>query len=269
MYSKMVSRALPALIVFVLDESKSMADALAGTSDPKFQLVERYFGKILEKLLERCTEPRGSGVVIKPRYYLYVIRYGTAPEVWGEGLMDIEAAAMRFAESHNSLGLGGHLDGTDAQNALTAGYDFLRGAIQDPRFQNSWPPTVIHITDGESQTDASGVASDIMKLATADGNVLIVNAYIGTQTILLYKGPNDFPGYVDEPDVGSSDDNLRLFQMSSIVPETIRQNLISDGTFPKMRASSRLFFDVRSAEMLCSVLQVVGSLGSRADRDVK
>ena len=43
-------------------------------------------------------------------------------------------------------------------------------------------------------------------------------------------------------------------------------NLIDDGVFPQLRAGARLFFDVRTKEMLKHVIQVVGSLGSRAAR---
>ena len=56
--------------------------------------------------------------------------------------------------------------------------------------------------------------------------------------------------------------------MSSEAPESIRQNLIEDGVFPNLRQGSRLFFDVRTREMLKHVIQVVGSIGSRADRQV-
>jgi len=74
---------------------------------------------------------------------------------------------------------------------------------------------------------------------------------------------------VDAGEAGPDRDNLRLFEMSSVVPDCIRQNLIQDNVFPKLRAGARLFFDVRCKKMLKHVLQVVGSLGSRADRTVK
>lgn len=125
---------------------------------------------------------------------------------------------------------------------------------------------VLHLTDGESQTDASAVAEQIKQMATTDGNVLLVNAYIGTQTSLNYQGPEDFPGYVDIAEAGPRDDNMRMFSMSSVMPESIRANLAVDTIFPKMRAGSRLFFDVRTKEMLMHVIQVVGSIGSRAVR---
>jgi len=117
-----------------------------------------------------------------------------------------------------------------------------------------------------SHTDASAVAEQIKQLTTNDGNVLIVNAFIGTQTNLSYKGPEDFPGYTTEQEAGSSEDNIRLFNMSSVMPETIFRNLVDDGIFPNLRPDARLFFDVRTKEMLKHVIQVVGSIGSRADR---
>ena len=90
--------------------------------------------------------------------------------------------------------------------------------------------------------------------------------HIGTRTSLNYKGPDDFPGYVEEAEAGPSPDNIRLFNMSSQVPNSMRQNLIEDGIFPQLRPGARLFFDVRTKEMLKHVIQVVGSQGSRANQ---
>jgi hypothetical protein len=105
-----------------------------------------------------------------------------------------------------------------------------------------------------------------MALSATDGNVLMLNAYIGTQTSLSYTGPEDFPGYIAEEEAGPSEDNLRLFRMSSPMPESIRRNLVDDGIFPAVREGARLFFDVRTREMLKHAIQAVGSMGSRADR---
>jgi len=265
-YEQKISRAKPGLIGLVLDDSGSMADNLPGTSDPKFKWVERYVGNILEELLSRSSELKGADVVIKSRYYLYVIQYGTDTKLWGDGEMDIEAAVKRFSDSGNSLGLGGHLSGTDAEKALQQAYHYLAQAVASERFKNSFPPMVFHLTDGESQTDATETARKIKELSTDDGNVLMVNAYIGTQTSLNYTGPEDFPGYVDVSEAGPSEDNVRLFHMSSDSPECILENLKADNIFPKLRSGSRLFFDVRTKETLKHSLQVVGSMGSRMAR---
>ena len=265
-YERKISRANPGLIVFVLDDSGSMADKLPGTSDSKYQWVERYVGIILEELLSRCSEVKGDGVVIKPRYYLYVIKYGSDTELWGDGEMDIEAAVELFSNAGNSLGLGGHLVGTDTEKAFQQMHDYLVQALASERYAESFPPMIFHLTDGESHTDASEIARRIMQLSTNDGNVLMINAYIGTQTSLSYNGPEDFPGYVNATETGSRDDNVRLFNMSSEAPECIIENLKADNIFPKLRSGSRLFFDVRTKETLKHTLQVVGSMGSRMNR---
>lgn len=265
-YAKKISRAEPGLLGIILDDSGSMADNLDQTSDPKYQWVERYFGIILHELLSRSSEVKGDAVVVKPRYYLTIVKYGSHPELWGSPEMDIQAAVELFSKSGNSLGLGGHLGGTDTEAAFAEMLVHLKNSLAGERFRNAFPPMVLHLSDGESRTDASVIAEEMKGLSTADGNVLVVNAYIGTRTHLNYRGPEDFPGYVDVSEVGSSPDNVRLFEMSSVAPSPIEANLKSDGIFPQIRSGSHVFFDVRTRDMLKNVLQVVGSLGSRMAR---
>ena len=267
-YEKKISRAEPGLIVPVIDDSGSMGENLPGTSDPKCTWTGRLMGTIFKELVERCTELKGDTVQVKPRFFVYPILYGGTQVLWG-GEMDIEAAIRKYADSGNSLGLNGNLGGTDAKAAFEKVYDYLKEAVKDERFRESFPPMFFHLTDGMSATDATPIAEQIKQLSTQDGNVLVVNAYIGTQTDLNYKGPEDFPGYVDLSDVGTEEDNVRLFNMSSEAPACIRQNLIDDGIFPNFREGARLFFDVRTKDMLKHAIQVVGSLGSRADRNAR
>lgn len=268
-YERKISRAEPGLIVPVLDDSGSMEDSLPGSSDPKYQWVERLYGNILQELLARSTDLKGETAVVKARYILFHILYGTEPQIWGNGEMDIEATVKKYTEDSNSLGLGGNLSGTNAKAAFEEALAYLKQAVTQERFKKSFPPMLWHLTDGESATDATPFAEQIKQLATEDGNVLIVNVYIGTKTNLNYNGPDDFPGYVDISEVGSREDNIRLFNMSSEAPVCIRENLVDDGIFPNLREGARLFFDVRTKEMLKHAIQVVGSLGSRADRTGK
>lgn len=263
-YEKRISQSEPGLILFLLDDSVSMSGALPGTSDPKYSWVERYAGYLLEEMLARSTTPAGDELVIKARYYAYTIVYGGTTQVWGDGLLDIQSVVERYAQANRSFGLSGQISATDAARAFTCALDVLRTIVTDERFCNSFAPMVFHLTDGESQTDAAAVAEEIKSLATADGNVLVVNAYIGTRTNLTYHGPEDFLGYVTAEEAGPSPYNVRLFEMSSEMPACIRQNLVDDGIFPVIRPDARLFFDVRTKEMLKHVIQVVGSIGSRA-----
>jgi len=266
MYEKKISAANPGLIVPISDDSGSSCDTFPGTSDPVFMWIERYFSIILKELLARCTDIHGTQAKIKSRYFTSFVMYGSKPQVWGEPVMDSESAVKKYKDTDNSFGLGGHLGGTDAKAAFEKAYDIIKDAVMEDRFKDSFPPMVFHLTDGLSATDATPIDEKIKALSTSDGNVLVVNAFIGTQTSLEYKDPADFPGYTTEQEAGPSQDNIRLFNMSSQMPEAIHQNLIDDGIFPNLRNGSRLFFDVRTKEMLKHVIQVVGSIGSRADR---
>jgi uncharacterized protein YegL len=262
-YKKKVERAHPSLITMILDDSGSMAGSMNGTTDARCDWVERYSGIILKELLARSTEVAGESHKIKARYYLDVIKYGSSVETWSDEELDIGEAVNRFAEASGKFGLGGHLGGTDAEAAFREALPRLEKALVKDRFKDSFPPIVFHLTDGESASDAYPVAQQIMNLSSSDGNVLIVNAYIGASTALSYNDNQDFPGYLTEQEIGANPDNLRLFHMSSVMPNSMRQNLISDGIFPMIRENVRLFFDVRTKEMLKHVIQVVGSGGSR------
>ena len=79
-HEQKISRDKPGLIIPVLDDSVSMHDYMLGTTDPKFQWVERLFGIELKEMLTRSTDVKGDGVVVKPRYYLYVVKYGSSTE---------------------------------------------------------------------------------------------------------------------------------------------------------------------------------------------
>jgi len=269
-YERKVERAHPALIVMVLDDSGSMSTNMTGTSDTRYDWVERYSRIILKELLERSMDVTGTTQTVRPRYYLDVVKYGSTVEPWQNGSeggaeLDIGEAAKKLSDN-GSFGLGANLGGTDTAAAFQRALERIERALQKERFKDSFPPIVFHLTDGESHTDAEPIARQIMGLSSTDGNVLVVNGYIGTSTNLNYKDPNDFPGYLDEQEVGSSPDNLRLFRMSSVMPNTMRENLVNDGIFPAIRENARLFFDVRTKEMLKHVIQVVGSGGSRLAR---
>ncbi|HEY0377985.1 MAG TPA: hypothetical protein VGC87_13785 [Pyrinomonadaceae bacterium] len=269
-YEKVVRRAEPALIVMILDDSGSMSTNMTGTSDTRHQWVERYSEIILKELLARSMEMAGDTPTVRPRYYLDIIKYGSSVQPWqtgpeGDEEMDIGAVAKKLSDS-GSLGLSGGLGGTDTAAAFQFALTRIEKALQKERFRNSFPPIVFHLTDGESHTDAEPIAQQMMSLSSNDGNVLVVNGYIGTSTQLTYKDEKDFPGYLTEQEVGHEADNLRLFRMSSLVPATMRENLVGDGIFPAIRENVRLFFDVRTKDMLKHVIQVVGSGGSRLAR---
>ncbi len=266
MYERIVSSFLPTIVFFIVDESGSVADSFPGSDVPVWEWIARFMGHIIKEMLTRSTDVQGDSIIVKPRYYIGIIFYGKSPHFWGDPLMDIQTVVDRYSQAGNSFGQGGHLGGTDTLAAFEMAYQSLEQHLRDDRFQNSFPPLVFHFTDGLSHTDASPIAEKIKSLSVQDGNALVANAFIGSQTSLNYQGPQDFPGYVMESEAGPSVNNIRLFNMSSVMPETIHQNLVNENIFPNIRNQSRLFFDIRSREMVKNCLQIAGSGGSRHDR---
>jgi hypothetical protein len=269
MYSKKVQSLEPGLIVFVLDDSGSMGEPLPGTSDPKHTWVDRYVGAILRELLARSTEMKGEAIVVKPRFYVTFITYGSTVQTWPRDAREpltIEAAMTMYAggsDGTSGLGLNGGQGGTDALQAFESAREVVRGALLDEKFKQSFPPMVFHLTDGQSATDATDLSTELRSLSSTDGNVLVVNALLGTTTSLLYTSPADFPGYLSADEAGPDAYSTRLFMMSSRAPDTIRDNLVGDEIFPRFRSGASLYFDVRTKDMLKNVIQSVGSVGSR------
>jgi hypothetical protein len=80
-----------------------------------------------------------------------------------------------------------------------------------------FPPTVLHISDGESTDgDPTSVAEAIKSLRTSDGEVLVYNCHLSSQRAATIQ----FPGSADS----LPNDHARvLLGMSSILPEVFRQ----------------------------------------------
>jgi len=157
-YQKLVQRAQPALIQMILDDSASMKIEMPGTSKTRYELVEQHAGVLLTELIARSTHFEANGPVVRPRYFLDVIKYGSRVEHWSASELDIDAASRQFDAENGSFGLGGKLEGTDAAKAFQSAYDRLQVMLNHSRYKDSFPPMVFHLTDGESQSDASELA---------------------------------------------------------------------------------------------------------------
>jgi hypothetical protein len=88
---------------------------------------------------------------------------------------------------------------------------------------DSFPPMVIHITDGESQ-DGSPLkyAAAVRELATSDGNVLLFNCHLSAAEAEPFVFPAAEPHGAD-PLAGV------LYQMSSPLPEPFFRSAVAEG----------------------------------------
>jgi hypothetical protein len=244
-YAAEISRLHPTCLLFLIDQSASMEDPFGGDVGPdgagleapgagsKAQSVADAINRLLSTLVIRATKAEG----VRHYFDVGVLGYGSKVgpafdgPLAGRSLVSIEdiyANPARVEERTRKVpdGAGGlveeqfklpiwfdpvSVNGTPMCAALRLAASILEPWVLD--HAASYPPIVINLTDGESTDgDPTQPAEELRRLATDDGNVLVLNCHLSSK-----KGPKLlFP---------DSETNLadtfarRLFGMSSVLPE--------------------------------------------------
>lgn len=232
MYSAEISRTVPTAFLFLVDQSGSMQDVMTNGKS-KAQFVADVLNRTLATLITRCTKSEGT------RDYFEVGVLGYSGSKVENGLSGALAASILHPISQlesNPLrvedrvkrvddGAGGLVDmgikfpvwfepnasgGTPMCEAIRTAAETL--AAWCDAHPNSYPPTVLHVTDGASSDgDPTQLANDLQLIGTQDGGVLLFNLHVST----LGGDPVRFPS----SDAGLSDEYARLlFRMSSPLP---------------------------------------------------
>ena len=267
-YKKNAERANPACILFLIDQSFSMTEGLAGATDPektKIKALSTAVNRFISDLIGMCEKGEDQ-----PRDYFYigVIAYTTdrsdppnvlvGPVLQGQNgtlsgrdlisVSDLFNDPLAIEDRMRKFddGAGGLIEmpvkfpiwyrepdpmtmgGTPMSHAL----EYARGIAEAwcGSRPDSFPPVVIHLTDGEpTDGDPEPYAEALKALETVDGNVLLFNCHLSSSQ----AAPVVFP--VSESML--SDDYAKLlYRMSSELPESpeIKAQLESKGVnFPK------------------------------------
>jgi hypothetical protein len=229
-----ISRHNPTCFLFLIDQSHSMAqrfgDRSEGPGVTKALAVADALNDLLRNLIITCSKADGV------RNYLDVgvIGYGeTVGPAWagplaGQYLVPIREVASGFkdildrsAENTDSFGQSGGKSSkfpvwveprasgsTPMCEALTLAHQLLQGYVM--RNFNCFPPTVVHITDGEA-TDGnpSRIMNAITDLTSSGGNVTLINVHLSSSRDAL---PTSFP---DSPEGLPNDFARLLFDRAS------------------------------------------------------
>ncbi len=244
-YTAEISRTNPSAFVFLVDQSGSMVEPIAGSEGKrKCDSVADAINRLLHNLIIKCA--RGEG--IRNFYEVGVIGYGSTvgPSFSGKlagrdlvPLSEIANSPARVEERTRQIddGAGGFITQktkfpiwfeptakgiTPMGAALDLAHHSLKNWVGSHQY--SYPPIVINISDGEA-TDFGPVpqAEALTSLATVDGNVLLLNCHISSQPV----APIVFP----ESDNDLPDEFARtLFQVSSKLPDSMR-NLARNENF--------------------------------------
>ena len=237
-YRASVSRANPTLVLFLLDMSGSMEETFKGRIT-KAEFLARSVDRTLEELVVRCRKADGV------RDYFHVGCWGFGDErVWS--LLPLEEKILpisRLAQSPRSIqrdeaGLphpSWVLPKAEGNTPLRAAFRetcLLVGEWCD-RHYDSYPPTVILITDGKSTDGIPKEEAKILKqLHTSDGETLLFCLHIATQSEGEILFPAQAPQRLDA-------DGKVLFEISSPMPLHIRQQALRLGY--SLEEGSRFF----------------------------
>jgi len=231
-YTKEINRKNPTCFLFVIDQSGSMDETMSG-GRVKSEFVADVLNRTIAETIVRCTKADG----VRDYFEIGVIGYGgdDVGSAFGGALAgrtllpisEIESNPLRIEEREEDFDSGDdvlekqlvkfpvwidpiHDGGTPMSTAM--GIIAETVAEWCDAHPNSYPPTVVHVTDGQS-TDGSPeeIAEAIKGISTNDGDVLLFNLHVDTES----GDEIVFPSFEDElPD----DYAALLFRMSSTVP---------------------------------------------------
>jgi len=253
-YKQSMSTIYPGCILILIDQSGSMSEPTAGgQGKTKAEAVAEAVNEILNVVIIESSQ----GFVVKDRFYVGVIGYGTNeadavdyarpafsdPNLSGRNLIPISEIENNKLGHHEMLQTEQSDDTgkpeektsqvpywfepmaygkTPMCQAFRLAYDILREWVDDPKHKKCFPPIVINITDGMptdgSSDDLIAAAKRTMGLSTSDGNTLVYNCCISSTIGDFIQFPSDTAGIKDELAV-------TLFEASSIIPETLLYEL--------------------------------------------
>ena len=228
-----ISRNNPTAFLFVVDQSGSMSDRMS-IGKSKAEFVSDALNRTLMNLIGRCTKSEG----VRDYFEVGVIGYGGRgvdngfSGALGSRVLNpvsaIEQSPTRVEDRKKKMddGAGGIVEtsvkfpvwfepradgGTPMRAALTKAAEEL--AAWCDAHPESYPPTVLHVTDGESgDGDPEEIASNLAQLRTNDGQVVVMNIHVSALGSDTIKFPSSESGLPDSY-------AKLLFRMSSPLPE--------------------------------------------------
>ena len=278
-YSQEISRQNKACFLFLLDQSFSMEEPLGSSSKRKCDELVTAINGWLQNMAIRASGDEG----IKDWMDVGVFGYRTdrsanpiiesallgalagrtlvsITEIGGNpARIDTRAQLIPDEETGQMIEVPCELPvwvdpvtegGTPMCHMLYRAHELLSEWIS--RHPRSFPPIVVHITDGESQDgDPVPYAEAVRKLCTEDGNVLLFNCHLS----MTAADPFMFPAY----DANLPDELARvLFHMSSLLPEPFVRLATGEGFQLQPGARGMAF----NADMVC-LIQFL-NMGTRA-----
>lgn len=226
-YKTLATSRTPALIIYVIDISSSMASPLGGVS--RIEVVKNVLKSTFKKMIERSL--RGPEIV--PRYRVAIYAYS-------DGVYDIYNGAKTIDEIAK-IGIPDlyPMNHTDTASAFLAVEEFLKQEI--PNIQDHPAPLICHITDGHyTGANPIPIVQRILDMRVKDGNVLIENILISDDVLVKpIQSIKKWRGVRSEPEIKDEYAKV-LFDISSTIPDSIRSLMAEYGY--DISPNAKMFF---------------------------
>ena len=280
-YTAEITRTNPTCVLFMIDQSRSMSDEISAGDGaaPKSVGVAGTINRWLQELSIKCAKSDG----IRDYYHVGVIGYGknVGPALVGPAagkdlvpISEIASNPGRIEERKRKVpDEKGKLrkqsvrvpiwfdavadGGTPMCQASAEAYRVLEGWLAEHR--DSFPPLVIHITDGEATDgDPEQRVRALTGLSSSDGNTTLFNIHLSAHKDAT---PVIFP---DSPDNLPDEYSRMLFNTASPLTDTMRAIANEQGI--PTTAGSRAF--VLNCDMVALVQAIeIGTRPSNAAMD--
>ena len=280
-YSAEISRNNPTCFLFVIDQSGSMADKYINAGLSKADALATTINNMFQGLVLKCAKgDTDNPMGVRNYFYVGVIGYGgngvTLPlqkQHQGKDLVSVSDIAnfpARIEERVKKIpdGAGGLVEttvkfpiwfdatasgGTPMKEAFTKANQIIDTWLQQN--PDSFPPVVIHITDGES-TDGSPI-EEMNKLkaqASSDGNVVLFNlhTHARSESLSTITFPNSDTSLPDQY-------AKMLYQGASVLPEIFKK-IASNDFGMKLQNDAKAFLLNGGYEVIITALEI----GTRA-----
>lgn len=249
-YAAPISRTNPACLLFLIDQSKSMADPFPGTGQTKAGVVADALNRLIQNVVLRSAKADG----VRDYFRVGVIGYGQGVRAGLGGAVphkvlipvsELGAHPLRV-ESRTKLipdGVGGAIEQKvkfpvwfDAEasgqtpmcEALAAAGLAVKGFVDE--FPDAFPPIVLNLTDGmPSDGNPQYNARLLCNMGTSDGATLLFNLLISSQPVTA----DYFPA--TEEHLTDTCSKL-LFRTASVLPPKMYEAARSEGHDLKPRA---------------------------------
>jgi hypothetical protein len=245
-----------------------MDDEIAGEHERKADFLAGAINRLLQNLCLKCLKGEDE---VRDYFSVCVIGYGASVgpalsgALAGKPVIPISDIAFKPARIETrfrktSDGAGGIIeqefklpiwidpiaDGTTPmKEALELAREIVGRWTRD--HPSCFPPVVMHFTDGEANSDPTGMAERLRSLQTTDGKVLLLNAHVSSQGGREHVFPHTGENLPDEF-------ATMLFQMSSTLPRQMADYARNLG-YP-IKADARGYVYNARAEHVVSMLKI-------------